>query len=263
VENHQCAVGVQDLPAMNVLFLGNGGFIGNGIPYNAFVIDGTFLVESPPDIMGTLRAQGVDYRGIRRIYLSHFHGDHCFGMPFLTLNLMNQQMETGRAEEPIDIISPRGAREHLVQLQITAVSADNPSVKWIDTGYRFTGVDDSSRVDLGGGRTMVFHRMSHSKETYGFTIMEGGACALTYLADTLWDDSFIPVLSRKPRCVIADLNSVPGDKIMMHMSEKDILEKAMPLTGDATKYIGTHLRADRVSHHKNLIYATPGLRVEV
>jgi ribonuclease BN (tRNA processing enzyme) len=248
---------------MKIHFLGNGGFIGNGIPYNAFVIDDTFLVESPPDIMGTLRAQGVDYRGIRRIYLSHFHGDHYFGMPFLTLNLVNRQMETGRKGDPIEIISPRGAREHLVRLQITAVSADNPSVAWIDTGYRFTEVDDSSRVDLDSRRTMVFHRMSHSKETYGFTVMEGGACALTYLADTVWDDSFVPILSHRPRCVIADLNSVPGDKIKMHMSEQDILEKAMPLTGDKTKYIGTHLRADRVSTHKNLAYAVPGLRVEV
>jgi hypothetical protein len=37
----------------------------------------------------------------------------------------------------------------------------------------------------------------------------------------------------------------------------------MPITGNATKYIGTHLREERISKHRNLIYANAGTRIEM
>jgi hypothetical protein len=36
---------------MRIKILGNGGYINNGIPYNSFVIDDTFIIEAPPDII--------------------------------------------------------------------------------------------------------------------------------------------------------------------------------------------------------------------
>ena len=248
---------------MTVKFLGNGGFISNGLPYNAFLINGDFLVECPPDIMGTLRGQGIDYSSIRRIYLSHFHGDHYFGMPFFTLNLLNHHLETGKDAPKIQVIGPRTVKEHVVALQKTAVSADNPSVAWIDTVYDFLEIDESSHLALPGIGEMSFHRMAHSKETYGFSIFRNGECLLVYLADTRWDDSFLKILSERPACVICDLNGGPADRIKQHMSESEIIEKAMLVTGGATRYIGTHLRRDCASAHENLIYARAGTTIEV
>jgi ribonuclease BN (tRNA processing enzyme) len=248
---------------MKVEFLGNGGFISDGLPYNSFLIDGDFLVECPPDIMRSLRANGTDFRRIKRIYLSHFHGDHCFGMPFFTLNLFNHHIESGRADVKIETIGPRGVRDRIVGLQKTAISADNPSVAWIDEALRFTEIDEASRIELPDSRRMVFHVMSHSLETFGFSILDKKGYLLTYLADTIWNDSFIDILSRKPRYVICDLNGEKKDTIKQHMSESDIIEKAMPVTGNDTTYIGTHLRHDRVSRHDKLVYIKAGSTIEV
>ncbi len=248
---------------MKVRFLGNGGFISSGLPYNAFVLDGEFLIESPPDVMGTLRAQGIDYRRIRRIYLSHFHGDHYFGMPFITLNLMNDLMADGREPERIQVIGPKGLREHLMDLQSTAVSPDNPSVAWMDKLFDFREIDASARLRLPDAVEMIFHPMAHEKETYGFSILRDGECLLTYLADTRWDPSVGEILARKPRYVICDQNSGPGDAVKVHMAESDIIEKALPITGDATVYVGTHLRAERASRRAALIYASAGMELEI
>jgi hypothetical protein len=248
---------------MIVHFLGNGGFVGNGLPYNSFVIDNDFLVECPPDIMQTMRNQGVAPTSIKRIYLSHFHGDHYFGMPFLTLNLMIFYSNGIDEFTRIDVIGPKGVKSSVVELQKIAVGIDNPSVSAIDRLYNFIEIDQSSRLRIDDVGEMMFHRMSHSKETYGFSMVKDGRYELTYLSDTVWDKSFHAIISSKPRYVICDLNSDPVDTAQVHMAEKDILENAMPVTGDATVYVGTHLKENRISAHRNLMYAVPGTRIEI
>jgi len=207
--------------------------------------------------------QGIGLSQIRRIYLSHFHGDHYFGMPFFTLNLLISYSGGMHEIDKIDIMGPKGIRDHVIALQQIAVGPDNPSVSGIDRIYNFIEIDQFSHVQIDGKGEMIFHRMSHPKETYGFSIIRDNKYELTYLADTLWDDSFFEIISNRPRYVICDLNSDSSDKIQVHMAEKDIIEKAVPVTGDATVYLGTHLKDNRVSGHKNLMYAMPGTRIEI
>jgi hypothetical protein len=254
---------MEDSPKMVVHFLGNGGYVSNGLPYNSFLIDDDFLIECPPDIMTTMRNQGIHPSQIKRIYLSHFHGDHYFGMPFFTLNLLIFYSEAAKEVHKIDVIGPAGIRDSIIALQKIAVGPDNPSVSWIDRIYNFIEIDQSSRLQIDNRGEMIFHRMSHSRETYGFSVIRDNRYELTYLSDTLWDDSFLSIISNRPGYVICDLNSDSSDKVQMHMAEKDIIVKAVPVTGDATVYIGTHLRDNRISSHKNLIYAVPGTRIEI
>ena len=71
---------------MIIKILGNGGAINDGLAYNAFAINGTLLCETPPDIMLSINKNSIDLASIDRIYISHLHGDHIFGLPFLILS---------------------------------------------------------------------------------------------------------------------------------------------------------------------------------
>ncbi len=249
---------------MTVHFLGNGGFINKGLPYNSFIIDNNFLIESPPDIIPSLYKQGIDLLQINRIYISHFHGDHYFGMPFLTLNLFNRYLENNLNIKKIDAIGPENIRKFIIDLQKIAVSSDNPSVAWIDSIYNFIEINTFSQIQLNNSKRMLFHKMFHGKETYGFSIIDHENYILTYFPDTQWDKSFTNILSYKPKYLICDLNSNSSDKIRVHMSEQDIINNAIPITGNSTKFIGTHLRDEPgVSTNKYIEYAKAGNKYEI
>jgi ribonuclease BN (tRNA processing enzyme) len=248
---------------MKLQVLGNGGFLNQGIPYNALLLGNDFLIEAPPDIMVSLRTQGIPFSKIRRIYISHFHGDHYFGMPFLALNLVNYYLETGSGIEPIEVIGPKETRFHLKRIQEIATSADNPSVSLLDKLFTFTEIDATSRLKVGSSFDMIFHKMNHSKETYGFSVIDAGVYLLTYFIDTKWDDSFVEILSNKPKYVFCDLNSQPDDKIREHLTEEELMKKALPITGGATQYVGIHLSGVRTSNQEFLKYSQVGDVVEV
>jgi ribonuclease BN (tRNA processing enzyme) len=243
--------------------LGNGGFVSNGLAYNSFIINNVFLVEAPPDIMVSLRNQDMDIGDLRMIFLSHYHGDHCFGMPFLVLNLMMRSLKTGTPVAPIDIIGPRGLRPALIRLQQTAISEDHPSIDFIDELFRFHEVDSSSRFPLDGANHLVFHEMSHPQPTYGFSIINGTSYTFTYLSDTVWSDSFVPILAKKPPLVFCDLNAKPDESNKKHMCEDDILCKAIPITGVATRYIGMHLSDNEGRDIGQLHYSRVGVEYEI
>jgi ribonuclease BN (tRNA processing enzyme) len=248
---------------MKLQVLGNGGFLNQGIPYNALLLDGDFLIEVPPDIMVSLRRQGVPFNKIRRIYISHFHGDHYFGVPFLALNIVNYYLETESEIEPIEVIGPKEIRSHLKRIQEIATSEDNPSVSLLDKLFTFTEIDETSRLKVGGSFDMIFHKMNHPKETYGFSVLDAGVYLFTYIIDTKWDDSFLEILSNKPKYVFCDLNSRPDDKIREHLTERELMKKALPITGSATKYIGIHLSGVRTQDQEHIRYSKVGDVVEV
>ena len=248
---------------MRIKFLGTGGFINRGIPYNSFLIDNVHLIEAPPDLMISLYNNGIHYHQFNNIFISHFHGDHYFGMPFFILNLFNYYLEYDKPIKRINLIGPKGIRDNIIELQKVAVAPDNPSVSWIDDVFDFVEIDQFFKVHFNDSSEMIFHRMNHAKETYGFSIIDQGKYKLTYLADTKWDDSFSQILLKKPQVVICDLNSSTSDRIKAHMSESDIIEKAMRLTGKDTQYIGTHLRDDQSSDRENLQYAQPGREYKI
>ena len=248
---------------MKLRVLGNGGFLNQGIPYNALLLGSDFLIEAPPDIMASLRNQDIPFATIKRIYISHFHGDHYFGMPFFALNLLSHCLESGLEIEPIEVIGPKNLRDHLKRIQEIATSADNPSVSLMDKLFTFTEIDSTSSIRVTGSIVMIFHKMNHSKETYGFSLVEDGVYLLTYLIDTKWDDSFVAILANEPKFVLCDLNSQPNDKIREHMTEEDIMQKALAITGTATQYVGIHLSGVPTKNKEYLRYSKVGDFVEI
>ena len=82
-----------------VVFVGTGDAFGSGGRRNSAILVrdgcGSLLLDCGPTTLGGLKSLGIDPREIDAIAISHFHGDHAAGVPFL---LIDYQFENRRGD---------------------------------------------------------------------------------------------------------------------------------------------------------------------
>lgn len=87
---------------LDLTFIGTGNaFAPGGLCWNGFVVNDRYLFEAPPTALMALNKAGIDANALDAVILSHHHGDHFLGLPFLILHWKYM----GRTR-PIRIIGP-------------------------------------------------------------------------------------------------------------------------------------------------------------
>lgn len=248
---------------MNIKILGNGGTINDGLSYNAFVINGTLLCETPPDIMLSIHKNSIKLSSIKTIYISHLHGDHIFGLPFLILSAFFLHVGADKRLS-FKIVGPEGLEKMSENLVASAFTSNHPCFKWMKEFCTFLEVNETSRPDLVNGFQTSIFKLDHLIDTYGFSLAhEDNSVDFAYVADTRWCESVHTVLSNKPRVVLIDLNGKDNDSEPVHLSIGDLRQRAVPLTGRKTKYFGTHLKEEFNSTVPCLRCAKPGMQINL
>lgn len=102
--------------ALEVTVLGSSdAFCSGGHPYAAFLVEterSTFLIDCGPTILLTLKQQGIDTGRLDFAVVSHLHGDHFGGLPFLLLEYMWENRRT----RPFVVVGPVGTEQRLWDL---------------------------------------------------------------------------------------------------------------------------------------------------
>ncbi len=99
-----------------VTFLGTGNFLAPLRYWNSFVVNGTFLVEPSPSSLANLRRAGLSSRDLEAVFISHFHPDHCFGLPFLALELVDNGGSSAEERRPFHVVGPPGVEEFVMDM---------------------------------------------------------------------------------------------------------------------------------------------------
>ena len=100
---------------MRLRFVGCGDALGSGGRYNTcFHVTGehvNFLIDCGASSLPALKRQGVARDDIDLILITHFHGDHFGGLPFLLLDA-----QFTRRTRPLVIAGPEGIETRLTQV---------------------------------------------------------------------------------------------------------------------------------------------------
>jgi ribonuclease BN (tRNA processing enzyme) len=93
--------------AVTVRFVGSGDSFGSGGRFQTcIVVDGPgsrFAIDFGASSLIALAQQGIDPNSLDAIVLTHLHGDHCGGVPFLLVDAML----ASRRARPLTIAGPR------------------------------------------------------------------------------------------------------------------------------------------------------------
>ena len=102
---------------MEVQFIGSGDAFGSGGRLQPCVLitdkSTRFALDFGLTALIGLHQKDIHPNTIDAVFISHFHGDHCGGIPFL---LMDAMLGSKR-EKPLTLIGPEGIEVHIKQLQ--------------------------------------------------------------------------------------------------------------------------------------------------
>jgi ribonuclease BN (tRNA processing enzyme) len=244
---------------MQLQFVGCGDALGSGGRYNTcFHLTGervNFLIDCGASSLPALKRLAIARDGIDLILITHFHGDHFGGLPFLVLDA-----QFTRRTRPLVIAGPEGIETRLTQLMEALF--ENSS----NTKQRF----DLSVVTLKPRETRTFGEVKvtpypvvHGDSGGPFLAyrVEAEGRVIAYSADTEWTETLIPA-ARDADVFVAE--AYYYDKIVKnHLSLKtleahlaEIKPKRLILTHMSDDMLG---RLDALGHTA----ASDGMIVEL
>ena len=102
--------------AVTVRFVGSGDSFGSGGRFQTCIlVDGPrtrFAIDFGASSLIALVRQRIEHNSIDAVLLTHLHGDHCGGVPFLLMDAML----AAKRSRPLTIAGPPGSRAHLDRL---------------------------------------------------------------------------------------------------------------------------------------------------
>lgn len=175
---------------VRVTILGSGDAFGSGGRlHSAYLIEApscTFLLECGPSTLQGLKRMGHDTGRIDFVLLSHLHGDHFGGLPFL---LLEYRYETPRTR-PLEILGPPGTERRSQKLYEALYERIASEESPFDLRYREIAAGPDP-VELLGVRIQPLV-VPHARELtcYGYRIDVAGRSIL-YSGDTAWTEELV------------------------------------------------------------------------
>lgn len=128
---------------LDLLFLGSGNAFSTGRYWGSFLLDARYLFDASPVVLPHLKQSGVPLDEIEAIFISHFHADHFFGLPFLLL----EYSHGGTRTKDLTIVGPPTLEERLRGI----VKASYPHLLERETVYdvNFIEVRDGDQGEVG------------------------------------------------------------------------------------------------------------------
>jgi len=137
---------------------------------------------SPTSLQAMIRFD-VDWAKIDRLFVTHLHGDHTAGWPFLLLHMVIRDRRT----RPFDVYGPKGVRECLDALAARCFG-DVMDRQSFDVRFHELEVEERRGVDGRYGMQFDVLPMEHHASSIGYRFhVDGARVAVT--GDTAWCDN--------------------------------------------------------------------------
>ena len=119
-----------------------------------------FLFDPGEGTQRQLLLAGVPSSAVTHLCISHFHGDHCLGVPGVV-----QRMSLDRVAHPVSAHFPASGREYFGRLRAASVFHDVLDL-------REEPLTADGPVASGSSWTLEARRLDHLVETFGYRLVE-------------------------------------------------------------------------------------------
>lgn len=226
---------------MRLQFLGCGDAFGSGGRFNTcFHVsagESAFLIDCGASSMVAMRKFGVDPNRIATVFLSHLHGDHFGGLPFM---ILDAQL-ISRRSAPLTIAGPPGLAERLRATMEALFPGSSTVARKFALEIRELTPGERQVVN---GVTITPFEARHSAGAPPFAPrLEWGGKVIAYSGDTEWTEALIPA-GRGADLFISECSSY--DRKVRHHLDWQTLRPRLQEIG-AKRVILTHFNPDMLA----------------
>jgi len=232
--------------AMTVRFVGSGDSFGSGGRFQTcLVVDGPatrFAIDFGASSLVALAQQGIPPNSLDAILLTHLHGDHCGGVPFLVMDAML----AAKRERPLIVAGPPGTGAHLAALREALFPGSHVMVPKFPLEHREMAIGVENRfLDL----VVTPQPARHVAETNPTALrVEVGGRVVAYTGDTEWTDD-VARIAAGADLLIAECYFY-AKPIKGHLTYPAIAERVR--TAGARRVILTHMSAEMLAHRGDI-----------
>ena len=245
--------------ADSVRFLGSGDSFGSGGRFQTCILGDVggvrFLLDCGASSLIAMRAQGVDPNSIDAVLLTHMHGDHCAGVPFLLVDAMLGS----KRQRPLVVAGPAGTARRMEALREALFPGSHVMKPRFAYEYREL---ECGRANAVAGLSVTPYPALHTPETSPTMLrVERAGKVVAYTGDTDWTEAIVAAAAHADllvsECYFYD------KPVRMHMNYATLKAQLPRLT--AKSVILTHMSADMLGHVHEVPErcATDGMVVEI
>ena len=240
-----------------VRFIGSGDSFGDGGRFQTCIlVDASgyrFLIDCGATSLVALKRAGIDPGSIDAVLLTHFHGDHCGGVPYLILD-----GQFTKRERPLVVAGPPGVRERMTAVFEAAL----PTSSRTEQRFGLTHVELGEKATRIGPLEVIALPVAHLAETvpHGLRVHADDR-TVAYTGDSDWCDA-LPRLADAADLFIAEAYSFEK-RIPQHLSHATLLAHRDELR--AKRIVLTHAGAETLARHDELAWplADDGTEIDI
>ena len=227
--------------SVSLTFLGSGDAFGSdGRFQTCLALRGgaaTVLVDCGASSLIAMKRFGVAPGEVAAVVLSHLHGDHFAGLPFLILD-----GQFSRRISPLLVAGPPGVQERVER----AMEVLFPGSSRVERRFAVEYVELAPRVPavLPGARVTAF-AVEHPSGAPSYALrVEYGGRTLAYSGDTEWTDTLVET-ARDADCFVCEAYTFDR-KLRFHLDYATVRAQTARL--GARRIVLTHMGPSMLDH---------------
>ncbi|ACB80112.1 beta-lactamase domain protein [Methylorubrum populi BJ001] len=231
---------------MRLQVLGCGDAFGSGGRFNTcFHVDPSaggdgdaFLIDCGASSLIAIRRFGVDPNRIRSVFLTHLHGDHFGGLPWL---ILDGQLVSGRTR-PLTVVGPPGTAERLpAAMEVLFPGSSTAECRF---AVEVVEIEAGRPVEVAGVTAAAFAMRHPSGAPAHALRIESAGRVVSYTGDTEWVEDIVAA-GRGADLMIAEGYTVERP-VKFHL-DWATLKRRLPEIGPK-RLILTHMSPEMIAH---------------
>ena len=228
--------------SITVTFVGSGDSFGSGGRFNTCILVDApgirFCIDFGASSLIALERLGIPHNTIDTILLTHLHGDHCGGVPFLLVDAML----AAKRDRPLTIAGPPSTTERLKLVAAAMMPGMEVMVPKFPISYLDLPVLRGTEI---GPLKLMTYPAVHTKETHPTSLrVEVAGKVIAYTGDSEWTEH-MPELADAADLFIAECYFF-RKAVRFHLNYPEIVKHRAEIR--AKRLVLTHLGREMLAN---------------